>query len=305
MDILVLGGTRFVGRAVVERLLASGCRVTVLSRRAAMAPENAEAIEGEREEALARLTGRRFDVVLDFICSKAEALDTIFTTIDPGLYVLISSTWVTRLNDATVPLLDITRSYLTGKASAEAIVARRRQAGERATVLRLPIMWGKGDRTGRFDFYRRRLTDGRALIAIDDAANRAQVAWSEDVARAMAAWVVTGECAERGLWEALPDTGTTVREIVTDIATAVGTKPRFVALSSGQLARELPAYLVEEPLWRETPLTITPDNLFTATGIAPTPRATWLRSLVQQPVPAGDKVLLETEAAYLKGMGHA
>ena len=68
MDVLVLGGTVFLGRAVVSTALTEGARVTVFNRgRSGTAPDGAEQITGDRTVAadLDQLAGRRFDVVVD------------------------------------------------------------------------------------------------------------------------------------------------------------------------------------------------------------------------------------------------
>jgi 2'-hydroxyisoflavone reductase len=95
MDMLVLGGTRFVGRHLVEAALASGHRVTLFHRGRSgrgLFPA-AEEILGDREGSLDDLTRRRFDVVFDtsgylprVVRSAAEALRPC-----AGAYVFVSS----------------------------------------------------------------------------------------------------------------------------------------------------------------------------------------------------------------------
>jgi 2'-hydroxyisoflavone reductase len=68
MDVLVIGGSVFLGRAVVGEALARGDRVTVFNRgRSGVAPEGVEQIRGDRTAAadLQQLAGRRFDIVVD------------------------------------------------------------------------------------------------------------------------------------------------------------------------------------------------------------------------------------------------
>jgi 2'-hydroxyisoflavone reductase len=68
MDVLVLGGSVFLGRAVVSEALAAGGSVTVFNRGiSGSAPDGVEQIIGDRADdtALAQLTGRHFDLVID------------------------------------------------------------------------------------------------------------------------------------------------------------------------------------------------------------------------------------------------
>src|SRR5215207_4194403 len=67
MKLLVLGGTKFLGRAAVEDALARGHEVTLFNR-GETNPElfaEAEQLRGDREGDLAALEGRSWDAVID------------------------------------------------------------------------------------------------------------------------------------------------------------------------------------------------------------------------------------------------
>ncbi len=67
MNVLVLGGTQFVGRHIVERLLANGHNVT-LFHRGKTNPDlfpTADHVHGDRKESLSALDGRTWDAVID------------------------------------------------------------------------------------------------------------------------------------------------------------------------------------------------------------------------------------------------
>jgi nucleoside-diphosphate-sugar epimerase len=67
MRILVMGGTRFVGRPVVAQLLAAGHGVTLFTRGRQPVPAGVCHIRGDRtvEGDLAALAGEAFDVIID------------------------------------------------------------------------------------------------------------------------------------------------------------------------------------------------------------------------------------------------
>ncbi|MCP9910357.1 NAD-dependent epimerase/dehydratase family protein, partial [Cyanobium sp. BA20m-p-22] len=67
MEILVMGGTRFVGKPLVERLLAQGHSLTLFTRGRNPLPAGVEHLAGDRStpEGLQPLAGRRFDVIVD------------------------------------------------------------------------------------------------------------------------------------------------------------------------------------------------------------------------------------------------
>src|SRR5260221_13123630 len=67
MNLLVLGGTVFLGRHVVESALARGHKVTLFNRGGQnpyLFPK-LEKLRGGRDGALSALSGKRFDAVID------------------------------------------------------------------------------------------------------------------------------------------------------------------------------------------------------------------------------------------------
>ncbi len=67
MDLLILGGTGFLGRHLVEAALGDGHRVTLFNRGLSgpdLFPE-VETVRGDREVDLSALRGRRWDAAID------------------------------------------------------------------------------------------------------------------------------------------------------------------------------------------------------------------------------------------------
>jgi 2'-hydroxyisoflavone reductase len=67
MKVLIIGGTRFLGRALVDSALASGHHVTLFNRGQTnpnVYPD-LETIVGDRETDLHKLEGRTWDAVID------------------------------------------------------------------------------------------------------------------------------------------------------------------------------------------------------------------------------------------------
>ena len=74
MKILVMGGTRFVGRPLVARLQAQGHALTLFTRGKNSVPTGVEHLCGDRssDEGLSALQGRSFDVIVDSSGRKQE-----------------------------------------------------------------------------------------------------------------------------------------------------------------------------------------------------------------------------------------
>jgi len=286
--ILILGGTRFVGKLAASRL-AHYHDLTVLSRNP-VEIIGARRIVQDRAVGLAELSNERFDTVLDFIAYDQTDVPQACALADT--YLAISSAWLPRLNkgtadgvvpenDSTAPsnMLAVTRRYLLGKARLEEAIHNCREQGRSAAALRLPILMGDEDHTGRLDFYRRRITDGGPLLLVDGGKNAAQLLWSEDVVRLIVSLVDSGCGGERAIWEALPDNGIKVADFVDQVAKSMGTTNRCVDAPADRLINELPAYLEAEPLWRESSLAKTEANLFTRLNVTPTSPMEWLSRL--------------------------
>jgi nucleoside-diphosphate-sugar epimerase len=280
--ILILGGTRFLGRRVAEILAAEGHDLTLLSRAPGGTIHGSRHVRAERRSGLMNLQGSRFDLVLDFICYDSTDVEQLAASIVAERYVLISSTWVPRLwlgnradelangtTPAEAELPSVTLNYLSGKLRAEQVLTKLRKLGCKAVSLRLPIMLGDGDHTGRLDFYRRRLGDGGSLIAVDGGQNHAQIAVMADLAEAIVRWSTETDIGRLPVWEALPGEGRSVREIIEGMAAAAGVTAKLVDVSISELARDLPAYLEKEPFWREIALPVTAANIYSAVGMAP------------------------------------
>lgn len=96
MDILIIDGTRYMGRIVVQRLLKRGDKVTVFSKGGAR-PEwwdGVEHIRGDRNDRsdfTARLKGKSFDAVVDTQAYRKEdiesAVETFSVNVGRGLGV--------------------------------------------------------------------------------------------------------------------------------------------------------------------------------------------------------------------------
>lgn len=98
MDFLVLGGTRYFGRGVVEQLLAAGHKVAVFSRGNTRPPfwDDIEPIAGDRtdpDSLAAAMKGRRFDGVLDNLCFNRQEAQSVIAALRGrvGRYVVAST----------------------------------------------------------------------------------------------------------------------------------------------------------------------------------------------------------------------
>ena len=183
MKFLILGGTKFLGRHLVDAALSGGHEVTLFNR-GKTAPglfSNVETILGDREQDIEKLAGREWDAAIDvagylprIVRLSAEALKGSVQR-----YVFISSISVytdyrkVRINesDPVGKLEDESVEEITGetygplKALCEKVV--QEIYGERALVIRPGLIVGPHDPTDRFTYWPMRVKRGGDMITPD------------------------------------------------------------------------------------------------------------------------------------------
>src|SRR6516165_3237828 len=148
MRILVLGGTRFLGHAIVDAALGRGDTVTLFNRgktNPGLFP-GAETVTGDRTADLSALEGRTWDAVVDVACyDPAVARLSAEAFADrAGRYVFVSTVSVyadqntteAQLEDAPVaqlrPGMEFPENYGPNKALCERVV--QSSYGDRALI---------------------------------------------------------------------------------------------------------------------------------------------------------------------------
>jgi 2'-hydroxyisoflavone reductase len=203
VKLLLLGGPRFLGRAVAEEALRSGHELTFFNR-GRTNPElflELERLVGDRDGDLGALQGRRWDAVVDtsgyvprVVRASAEALS------DSGLYCFVSSISVYEdfsgpmdEESAVAPLGEDPIEELTadfsnyGALKALCEDAVRDVFGDRALVVRPGLIVGPHDPTGRFTYWPHRIARGGEVVAPAPPERKVQFV---DV-RDLAAWLVS------------------------------------------------------------------------------------------------------------------
>ncbi|PNY81358.1 NAD-dependent epimerase/dehydratase family protein [Deinococcus koreensis] len=201
MDILILGGTKFVGRHIVEAFLQGGHRVSILARGQSPdeLPAPVERLRGDRGEAggLNALQGRRWDACVDVSGYTPAAVRASAERLREQVerYVFISTASVyahperhpVREDDPLLPPSADDVNEVTGetygplKVRCEEIV--QEVYGERATILRPQIVAGPFDHTARYPYWVDRAARGGEVLAPGDGTDHVQVIDARDLGR--------------------------------------------------------------------------------------------------------------------------
>lgn len=198
-DLLVLGGTGFIGPHLVRHAVERGHRVTIFTRghHTADLPASVTRLQGDRNGQLQALEGKRWDAVVD---DSATNPDWVRQSADllkasAGRYLYTSSTgvyypYLKRGIDESAPLRleisdakDESEKYAVAKAKSENEV--RRAFGDRALVVRPTYIVGPGDTTDRFPYWPVRLARGGEVLAPGKRDDQSQLIDVRDLAEFM------------------------------------------------------------------------------------------------------------------------
>lgn len=268
MKVLIIGGTSFIGPAVVQRLVDTGHEVTVFNRGQTPAdlPEGVGRITGTREE-VGEFRGQfeklAPDVAIDMRPMSARDIQLVVAAVKGivARIVAISSMDVYRafgrltgaepgtpvdlpLNEDS-PLREKLFPYRSEdglpaddpnawREDYDKILVERVVLGDPelpGTILRLPMVYGPRDRQHRFRSFVKRMDDGRPAIPLAESYASWRSSWGfvDDIAAAIAL-CATDERAAGRLYT-LSETGhPTMADIARLLADKIGWNGRIVTV---------------------------------------------------------------------------
>ncbi|HEY8646677.1 MAG TPA: NAD-dependent epimerase/dehydratase family protein [Gaiellaceae bacterium] len=256
MRILILGGTQFLGRHVVDAALDRGHQITMFNRgqtRPELFPD-VEKLRGDRDGELAALAGRDFDAVVDTSGYVPRIVsETIDALGEVGHYTFVSSisvyadlstppTETSPLAELKEPTEEWREAYGELKVLCENVV---RERFPNAFIPRPGLIVGPWDTTGRFTYWPTRLAaGGRVLAPLPQDADTQVI----DV-RDLADWIV--RAAEDGVGGTYNAVGrvTTRANVLATCRRVAGTDAELVWVDPEFLNAQEVGEWMELPLW--------------------------------------------------------
>lgn len=313
MRILMIGGTRFVGRHVVDQALERGHEVTIFHRGRTGGDlfrdeDRVEHRTGNRDSDLSALAEGGWDATVDTCAYVPRQVQQLADVLDGrgGRYLLVSSVSVYASpthagygEDAPLAELDDpSTEEVTGETYGGLKVLCERAAVDRfgpaAVVVRPTYVVGPDDYTWRFPWWVTRLARGGEVLAPGPADAPAQVI---DV-RDMASWMLgLLEREESGAFHAVspapPFSWGQLLEVIRDAVAPAGTTLTWVdgqfLLGEGLDDASLPLWSAGDP---DVLMMAADPSKAEAAGLAPRPLAdtvrdtlTWTRTLEQPDSP--------------------
>jgi 2'-hydroxyisoflavone reductase len=262
MKILILGGTVFLGRHLVDAALVRGHEVTLFNRgqhHPDLYPQ-VEKLRGDRDGNLAALECRRWDAVIDpsgyvprLVRASAEllaanvghysfisSLSVYGDTRSPGLD---ESTAIATMEDPTVE--DVQKNYGALKALCER--AADQEMPGRVLSVRAGLIVGPHDPTDRFTYWPRRVAGGGDVLAPGRPERFVQFIDARDLAE----WNIRMiESGGTGTYNATGqhDT-TTMSDLLQTCKDVSGSDARLIWIPDAFLAEHKAGAWMELPLW--------------------------------------------------------
>ena len=302
LSLLVLGGTRFVGRHLIAAALGRGHHITFFHRgqtNPGLFPE-AEEVLGDRERDLSPLAGRRWDAVIDtsgyvprVVRASAERLAGAV-----GLYAFVSTisvyaSWAAPGVDEESPLKQpppgsapteevTSATYGWLKALCEQEVAAAFPG--RALVVRPGLLVGPHDYTDRFTSWPRRLLRGGEVAAPGPPERPVQLLDARDLGAFLVHLV---EAGRTGTFNAVGPAHTlTMSEMLETCRAVTGSDARLTWVPQEVLTR----HGVEPPFWvpaKDIGFSTVGNARARGAGLAVRPLAETVRDLLPEAREAG------------------
>lgn len=253
MKLLVLGGTVFLGRHIVQAALEQGVEVTLLNRGqhgAGLFP-SVPRLVGDRNGDMSALRGRRFDAVIDCCGYTPEQVARTVAALDAELphYTFISSISVHAsfapgvAYDESAPVASGHEGYGPQKARAEEAIHAALPG--RVACLRPGLIVGPFDPTGRFTYWPQRVARGGDVLAPGRPERPVQFIDARD----LAAWCLQlARTRSTGVFNAIGPT-LPFAELLNTCRDVAGSDAKFSWMSDEDLLAQNIEPWTELPLW--------------------------------------------------------
>ncbi|MDQ3686078.1 MAG: NAD-dependent epimerase/dehydratase family protein [Acidobacteriota bacterium] len=276
MKILIIGGTIFLGRHLIEAALARRYQVTIFNRgqhNPDLYPE-IEKLRGDRSDDLTALRGRRWDVVID-TCGYVpgvvgKSVELLADAVEHYTFISSCSVYANfdlAGTDENAPVKTITSEQLreaekieTGERATAfiygemygALKALCERAAEEAMPgrvlnVRAGLIVGAHDYSDRFTYWVRRVAEGGEVLAPGRPERRVRVIDVRDVAE----WILRMvETRQTGVYNATgAEDDLTMARLLNECRTVSGSVAGFIWASEKFLLEQKVEAWSKMPLW--------------------------------------------------------
>jgi len=302
MNILIIGGTKFLGYHFTKRLLKDGHQVTLFNR--GLSPDDfggrVTRIQGDRNDHMDfqdRLGGQKYDVVLDMIAYKGDdsraAIEAFHGNIGHFIHISTAAVYVitkdfpspTREEDFDRPLIHkpmkVKRiwDYGFNKRKCEEVLSEaHREKGFPVSIFRLPIVMGERDYTLRAYSYFLRIQDGGPTILSDGGLNVFTHVYQDDIVRTITLNLMN-KATFGETYNLAQDEMMTLRAFVREAAEVMGKSVELIDIPS-DILEKASVGTAFSPLFHRRPFVLDVHKAIKDLDFTPTPIRSWLEKTI-------------------------
>jgi len=227
LKVLFFGGTRFVGKALVSRLLSKGHEIFVFTRGNLPVPKNVIHLKGDRskEEDLKKISNHNFDLIVDSSGRKLEDTQRLlkFAGIPSFRFIYISSAGV-YANRQFLPVgedcpIDVESRHI-GKAKTESWL---KAEGIPFTSFRPTYIYGPGNYNPIEKWFFDRIIHGRSIPVPLDGQVITQLGHVSDLAEAISKSIETDKAINQ-IYNCSGDKAVTFKGLIETAILATGNR---------------------------------------------------------------------------------
>lgn len=208
--ILILGGTQFIGRNLVNRLIElDEYEITLFNRQRTGTDlfPNIHKIKGDRTtDDIQQIANTNWDFVIDVSCYHPNDLENTLACLNDNLerYVFISTcsvydneTFVGEMRDENAPILNCSKEQIANKemykfygnkkAECERILAK---SNVNSIILRPALVYGRFDHTDRFYYWLYQVKTNQQLLLPDNGSRLFSITYVDDLVNATMASLI-------------------------------------------------------------------------------------------------------------------
>ncbi len=283
MRILVLGGTKFVGRALVDAALSANHQITIFNRGKSNPNlfKNIETITGDRDGGLSVLKGLKWDIVID-TCGYVprivrQSVELLQDSVERYVFISTLSVYNDEKVSGSERICEDSPLKAIKDESLEEVNAQTYGAlkvlcenevekcfTERSLHIRPGYIVGPHDPTDRFTYWALRATQGGDALAPNPPKSQMQIVDARD----LAAWIIEScERDRRGFFNAVgPDRDLSIKELLDSCVQVASKKDltpaNFIWLDEKFLVAHEVGYGSELPLCSPSAVGKSDDTIF-------------------------------------------
>ena len=292
--ILILGGTKFIGKTLVRKLSRKDFNIDVISRN----KNNVKNIDKFYNFEIKKIKNynfnKKYDYVIDFISSEKKILKDVLNKINFKKYIFISTVWLAKLNSKVK--LDrpvnsnltfknniniLTKKYLLNKYNLEKFIcSESKYFPNKLYILRLPIILGNEDKTERLNFYFDKVKEINNQILIKNKKINLNLLWVNDICHSLIKLIKYDLLPKNMFIEALNPKTISYKIFLKEIAKKVHKrKLSFRSFKCSFLTKNFFNLFVYDPFINEIDLKLTKNNIFKLTNYKPKTLKEFIRKI--------------------------